>query len=659
MLAFHTAQSAGYTSEFMPVLGPPPLLADPSTPSTISPNFDITPEESDSISKLRQLLGLHPDGSCLRGARGQSSCGPQNCIGPSSSSSRCTIGENGSEIESKTRPNARVKSCERGEEADENPENAQRKKGITEKLHGQTHQAVDLRHVANGYHDQPVGPGTLKGSDPLGPLSAATATQDSMSYRSATHHNERPVNRSSNEEKTGSPASMCNNKPSIQSPAWSVEGPAPPCDPSSGSTKTDVEPTIPGSISPTSSRIDGVNQPQTRQPSKRLSGKLSKYQNDELEDFCPVSSVPRPIGEASSGYASTAPRREETGAWDETDNVPSIASSPSSQEIEEVSEGGKKSKGMRARIRSLKSGVRSLVSKSTPTTTTKDSTQRAMDAYQSTALTQFEKWWLDDRCLLRFLRARDMNVKKAFAMLVDTIGFRREVKPHLLSPKHVEHLNREGNLYRLGFDRDGRAVVMMWPTEDAVSGKDDEQIKNIIYHVERAIASMGVEPEIQMQDSIILIVNYSNLASSSQPSISATRTFLEIFSNHYPERLHKAFIVNAPWYFTTLWSVVSPLLPSRTKEKIEIIDPSNPYHIQKIHTQIDTSLLNVDLGGTGQYEYEHEPYWAKEAVNFQLYFDYMWNKFNHPSRCVCTNHSDIDLDRQESESDGKRTYVGG
>jgi len=44
-----------------------------------------------------------------------------------------------------------------------------------------------------------------------------------------------------------------------------------------------------------------------------------------------------------------------------------------------------------------------------------------------------------------------------------------------------------------------------------------------------------------------------------------------VISAHYPERAGKLFIVNAPFWFSTIWRVVSPLVDPNTRAKISIL----------------------------------------------------------------------------------------
>ena len=50
--------------------------------------------------------------------------------------------------------------------------------------------------------------------------------------------------------------------------------------------------------------------------------------------------------------------------------------------------------------------------------------------------------------------------------------------------------------------------------------------------------------------------------------MSTSKHTLEILQCHYPERLHRAYICNPPWVFSTFWTVIKPFVDPVTKTKI-------------------------------------------------------------------------------------------
>ena len=70
---------------------------------------------------------------------------------------------------------------------------------------------------------------------------------------------------------------------------------------------------------------------------------------------------------------------------------------------------------------------------------------------------------LPDRHLLRFLRARKFDVDKAYKMLKDDLAWRKQFEGRVFYASDCPSLVKfcsNGCVYRGGFDRDGRPVLM-------------------------------------------------------------------------------------------------------------------------------------------------------------------------------------------------------
>ena len=51
-------------------------------------------------------------------------------------------------------------------------------------------------------------------------------------------------------------------------------------------------------------------------------------------------------------------------------------------------------------------------------------------------------------------------------------------------------------------------------------------------------------------------------------------SILQVLDDNFPERLHIAYVVRAPWIFHAVYKAVSPMLAADTKSKVRcILDP--------------------------------------------------------------------------------------
>lgn len=92
-----------------------------------------------------------------------------------------------------------------------------------------------------------------------------------------------------------------------------------------------------------------------------------------------------------------------------------------------------------------------------------------------------------------------------------------------------------------------------------------------------------------------------------------------ISQNYYPERLGKLYIINAPWGFSTVWSVIKRFLDPVTVEKISILGSG---YQSELLAQVPAENLPKEFGGQCECEGGcqwsdagpwQDPQWAKPA----------------------------------------------
>jgi hypothetical protein len=213
----------------------------------------------------------------------------------------------------------------------------------------------------------------------------------------------------------------------------------------------------------------------------------------------------------------------------------------------------------------------------------------------------------DDAYLLRFLRARKFDLIKAKKMFTDCEKWRKEFGVENLVKtfdyaEHAEVMKYYPRYYHKA-DKEGRPMYI-------------EEIGSIDIKALYKITT----PERQIQN---LVVEYEKLATYRLPACSvkhnkmietsctildlkgvSLRSFSSVFGyvkqastigqNYYPERMGKFFIINAPLLFSSVWSLVKPMLDEVTAAKIVILGPK----YQKVLLEhIDADSLPSKFGG--------------------------------------------------------------
>lgn len=67
--------------------------------------------------------------------------------------------------------------------------------------------------------------------------------------------------------------------------------------------------------------------------------------------------------------------------------------------------------------------------------------------------------------------------------------------------------------------------------------------------------------------TIIVSVDFKDFIKWHSPPLSLVKDMLVMLKDHYPERLHRVYLVDAPVVFRFLWSLIKPFVDQGTKHK--------------------------------------------------------------------------------------------
>ena len=134
--------------------------------------------------------------------------------------------------------------------------------------------------------------------------------------------------------------------------------------------------------------------------------------------------------------------------------------------------------------------------------------------------------------------------------------------------------NATGKIYVRGYDRDGRALLYMRSARENTHCEADN-MRHLVWNLEKAAActrrkSMELGAKRPLE-KVVLVIDYENFSLRNAPPMSTSKFTLDVLQKHYPERLHRAFCVNAPSVFKTFWMLIRPWIDPHTKEKIVFV----------------------------------------------------------------------------------------
>ncbi|KAF8489345.1 CRAL-TRIO domain-containing protein [Russula emetica] len=215
---------------------------------------------------------------------------------------------------------------------------------------------------------------------------------------------------------------------------------------------------------------------------------------------------------------------------------------------------------------------------------------------------------MDDALLLRFLRARKFDVPKAKAMLLSAEQWRKDEKVEELARTFEFTEKKEVDKYYPQYyhkiDKDGRPVYIEqlgkldFKALYAVTTQE-RLLHRLISEYERSLAnrmpasSRAVGHPVETFCTILDLqgVTLSNFYRVKDYVMAAAR----IGQDRYPEIMGKFYIINSPWAFSAVWSMIKGWLDEVTVNKIDIIGAA---YKDKLLAQIPAENLPKEFGGS-------------------------------------------------------------
>ncbi|GAA0165364.1 hypothetical protein LIER_39961 [Lithospermum erythrorhizon] len=181
--------------------------------------------------------------------------------------------------------------------------------------------------------------------------------------------------------------------------------------------------------------------------------------------------------------------------------------------------------------------------------------------------------------LLKFLRARDFKVPEALTMLLKCLDWRKEFKADKILEEDLGLKELEDVVsYMHGYDKDGHPVCYnaygVFKDKEIYENflGDDEKLKKFlrwrIQVLEKGIKLLHFKPG--GVNSIIQITDLKDMHMLKRELRVAANEIITLFQDNYPEMVARKIFINVPWYFSMLYSMVSPFLTQRTKCKFVI-----------------------------------------------------------------------------------------
>jgi len=219
---------------------------------------------------------------------------------------------------------------------------------------------------------------------------------------------------------------------------------------------------------------------------------------------------------------------------------------------------------------------------------------------------KINKELLIDENLMRFLIAKNFKLDEAFTIF-----------EYVNKWRNVELFKKIGNIqvdsilkikeqfpsYWLSTDKLGNPVYVECPGICSMNNllqiiTMDELISMYIKNCEYMFTYLY--PKLSIQKKLIQTLTIIDLKGVSIGNINNIfYTYLKniicIGNNYYPETIYKMFIINVPFMFQSVWSIIKIFIPKRTQNKIHILSRGQE---NILYEYIDKDKLPLNLNFT-------------------------------------------------------------
>jgi hypothetical protein len=215
---------------------------------------------------------------------------------------------------------------------------------------------------------------------------------------------------------------------------------------------------------------------------------------------------------------------------------------------------------------------------------------------------------LDTLTLLRFLRARKWDVAQSKEMFLNTEKWRKETNLDEIVDTWSEGYKKEKEAlfkyypqYYHKTDKDGRPIYI-----EKMGGINLTEMYKITT-AERMLTNLAVEYEKLADDRLpaasrkaghlletcCTIMDLKGVGITKVSQVYAyVKEASAMSQNHYPERLGKMYLINAPWGFSGVWNAVKGWLDPVTVKKIHILGSG---FVSDLGQQVDIANLPKDV----------------------------------------------------------------
>ena len=204
----------------------------------------------------------------------------------------------------------------------------------------------------------------------------------------------------------------------------------------------------------------------------------------------------------------------------------------------------------------------------------------------------------------------------ALMKLKDTLSYRKSMD--LDDMETMTRMNRtelhkfltDKKAYVQGYDIDGRSTYIFTPRLVTDHKDCARTLRGHVWSLEKAIACTRSQDQ-----TINIIIDFSGFSMySHSPPFKVGKELMTTLRKHYVGRINRIYLVDVPSTFSILWSLFSPFIGSKTKNKIIFVAKDTDTIMSSYYTK-DQSTPWMHPEGQKQRQLDVDEYLNKLPFN--------------------------------------------
>lgn len=234
--------------------------------------------------------------------------------------------------------------------------------------------------------------------------------------------------------------------------------------------------------------------------------------------------------------------------------------------------------------------------------------RRALDQLKAAVRDVWQKELFTDAYLLRWLRARDLDVTKAEDLLRKNLLWRKEKEVDTIVERYEWHpILRQyfpGGIF--GHDKDGSPIYIINIGSGDFKGmlqclSKEQLVMHVVYVLEQLQRGRDSQTRKlgKLVDTSVFLFDFDNFSLRQVYSwqvVDYIRALVVLYENYYPETLKLALLINTPSFFPIFWRLIRPFLSERTASKVHIFSGDGWQKV--LLDYVDPGELPAHWGGT-------------------------------------------------------------